>query len=55
MTITIGTVTFDHVAYDAEGDVLYLSVGEPRQAADSYGTSRDTMCATTSRDRAMAA
>jgi uncharacterized protein YuzE len=38
MTITIGTITFDQVAYDAEGDVLYLSVGEPRQAADSYGT-----------------
>lgn len=38
MTITIGTITFDHVEYDADGDVLYLSVGEPREAADSYGT-----------------
>ena len=38
MTITIGTITFDHVAYDADGDVLYLSVGEPRMPADSQGT-----------------
>jgi uncharacterized protein YuzE len=38
MTITIGTTSFDHVDYDAESDVLYLSVGEPRQPADSYGT-----------------
>lgn len=38
MTITIGTVTFDCVAYDADDDVLYLSVGEPRDPADSYGT-----------------
>jgi uncharacterized protein YuzE len=38
MTITIGTLTFDHVDYDADGDVLYLSVGEPREPADSYGT-----------------
>ncbi len=38
MTITIGTIKFDHVDYDADGDVLYLSVGEPREPADSYGT-----------------
>lgn len=38
MKITIGMITFDHVAYDADGDVLYLSVGEPREPADSYGT-----------------
>jgi uncharacterized protein YuzE len=38
MTITIGTLTFDNVDYDADGDVLYLSVGEPREPADSYGT-----------------
>ena len=38
MTITIGAITFDHVAYDADGDVLYLSVGQPREPADSYGT-----------------
>ncbi len=40
MTITIGTIKFDRVDYDADGDVLYLSVGEPREPADSYGTSR---------------
>jgi uncharacterized protein YuzE len=38
MTITIGTIEFDHVDYDADGDVLYLSLGEPREPADSYGT-----------------
>jgi uncharacterized protein YuzE len=38
MTITIGAITFDNVDYDADGDVLYLSVGEPREPADSYGT-----------------
>lgn len=40
MTITIGTIKFDHVDYDADGDVLYLSVGEGelREPADSYGT-----------------
>jgi uncharacterized protein YuzE len=38
MTITIGTIKFDNVDYDADGDVLYLSVGAPREPADSYGT-----------------
>src|ERR1700684_2639388 len=38
MTITIGTIKFDHIDYDADGDVLYLSVGEPREAAESFGT-----------------
>jgi uncharacterized protein YuzE len=38
MTITIGTIAFDHADYDADGDVLYLSVGEPRDVAESYGT-----------------
>lgn len=38
MTITIGSLEFDHVDYDADGDVLYLSIGEPRVPADSYGT-----------------
>jgi uncharacterized protein YuzE len=38
MTITIGSLQFDHVDYDADADVLYLSVGEPRVPADSYGT-----------------
>lgn len=33
MSITVGGITFDHLHYDAEGDVLYLHVGEPAQAA----------------------
>jgi hypothetical protein len=31
----IAHLEFDHVRYDRDGDVLYLSVGEPRAAADS--------------------
>jgi uncharacterized protein YuzE len=27
--ITIGSVTFDRADYDADNDVLYLSIGEP--------------------------
>jgi uncharacterized protein YuzE len=34
----IGHLEFDHVVYDAEADVLYLSVGEPQEAADSVVT-----------------
>jgi uncharacterized protein YuzE len=34
MSITIGGVTFDRVAYDREGDVLYLHVGDPITAVD---------------------
>jgi uncharacterized protein YuzE len=30
--IKIGPITFDHADYDAESDVLYLHVGEPRKA-----------------------
>lgn len=30
--IKIGPVTFDHADYDAGSDVLYLHVGEPREA-----------------------
>jgi uncharacterized protein YuzE len=30
--VKIGPVTFDHADYDAESDVLYLHVGEPRKA-----------------------
>ena len=44
MTITIGTIEFDHVDYDADGDVLYLSVGEPREAAEFTAQLRGTMC-----------
>ncbi len=38
MTITIGTLSFDNVEYDADADVLYLSIGEPRMPAESFGT-----------------
>lgn len=38
MTIKIGTLSFDHVEYDADADVLYLSVGEPRLPTESFGT-----------------
>jgi uncharacterized protein YuzE len=31
VNITIGPLTFDHADYDAEGDVLYLHVGEPQE------------------------
>lgn len=34
MSITVGSVTFDHVSYDREADVLYLSVGDPARAVD---------------------
>ena len=30
--IKIGPVTFDHADYDADSDVLYLHVGEPKRA-----------------------
>ena len=38
MTIRIGQVDFDHVVYDSARDVLYLSVGEPQEPADSFVT-----------------
>ena len=34
MTVTIAGIEFDNVSYYREGDVLYLSVGESREAAD---------------------
>ncbi len=34
MSLTIDGIMFDRVAYDSEGDVLYLHVGEPRSAVD---------------------
>jgi uncharacterized protein YuzE len=30
VNIEIGPLSFDHAAYDAENDVLYLHVGEPQ-------------------------
>lgn len=38
MTISIAHLEFDHVTYDDQADVLYLSVGEPREAHDSVVT-----------------
>jgi uncharacterized protein YuzE len=38
MTVQIGPHEFDHVIYDARRDVLYLSAGEPQEAADSLVT-----------------
>ncbi len=34
MSIHIGPYTFDRVRYDAEADVLYLSIGDPARAVD---------------------
>jgi hypothetical protein len=30
VSIKIGSIVFDHASYDAENDVLYLHVGEPK-------------------------
>jgi uncharacterized protein YuzE len=38
MTVWIGHHEFDHVSYDAKGDVLYLHRGEPVKAAETLGT-----------------
>jgi uncharacterized protein YuzE len=38
MSVHFGPYTFDHASYDGEGDVLYLAIGEPREAADSEET-----------------
>lgn len=34
MSIHIGPYTFDQVRYDAEADVLYLSIGDPARAVE---------------------
>lgn len=34
MSVTIGDIIFDRVEYDADGDVLYLHVGDPSRAVD---------------------
>lgn len=38
MTVHVGPYEFDRVSYDRDGDVLYLSRGEQREAADTFGT-----------------
>lgn len=32
VNVHIGALVFDHADYDAEGDVLYLHIGSPREA-----------------------
>jgi uncharacterized protein YuzE len=32
MSVTLGPWIFDHVIYDEEADVAYLSIGEPHRA-----------------------
>jgi uncharacterized protein YuzE len=38
MTVTIAGIEFDGVEYDSRGDVLYLSVGAPREPAHTLAT-----------------
>jgi uncharacterized protein YuzE len=38
MTVTIAGTTFDDHEYDERGDVLYLSVGPPREPARTLAT-----------------
>lgn len=38
MRMLIAGIEFDHVSYDERGDVLYLSVGEPREPTDAFET-----------------
>ena len=38
VTVKIGPYEFDHFAYDATGDVLYLRAGQSRPAADTFAT-----------------
>lgn len=38
MTLTIAGASFDQHEYDERGDVLYLSVGPPREAARTIAT-----------------
>jgi uncharacterized protein YuzE len=36
MTVTVGELTFDDVAYDGDADVLYLHAGDPSTATEFY-------------------
>lgn len=38
MTIRLGNIEFDHVVYDADGDVLYLSRGKPAPAKETLAS-----------------
>lgn len=34
MTVTIGSLSFDRVRYDSDGDVLYLHRADPKEAVN---------------------
>jgi uncharacterized protein YuzE len=36
--VKVAGITFDNVAYDRSGDVLYINVGDPADAIDWDGT-----------------
>lgn len=38
MKIVIAGIEFDNFHYDGRGDVLYLSVGSPREPAEAFET-----------------
>jgi uncharacterized protein YuzE len=38
MKINISGIEFDHWHYDDRGDVLYLSIGQPRKPATAFAT-----------------
>lgn len=44
VNITIGALTFDRANYDAESDVLYHHLGDPR-AGEGRRPARATSCA----------
>ena len=45
MSVTIGHINFDRVEFDADGDVLYLHVGDPSRAVASMRRLKDMRCA----------
>jgi uncharacterized protein YuzE len=38
MKLLVAGIEFDHAHYDDRGDVLYLSVGQPREPAEAFET-----------------
>jgi uncharacterized protein YuzE len=38
LSVHVGSYEFDHVIYDKDGDVLYLSTGTGKLAADTLGS-----------------
>lgn len=48
MTVTIAGTTFDQHEYDERGDVLYLSVGDPREPTRTIATPEGHAATTTS-------